>query len=87
MSIISVELDRYNLDLVALQETRWPNEGKESTERHQIYYSGNTQGYYQHGVAIAVKNSVDRVVIAFEAMNERICTMRLKGDFKNITVV
>ncbi|XP_008484678.1 craniofacial development protein 2-like, partial [Diaphorina citri] len=87
VDIISEELNRYNLDLVALQETRWPNVGKESTHHHQIYYSGNTEGVYQHGVAIAVKNSINSAVTAFEAVNERICTMRLKGAFKNITIV
>uniref|UniRef100_A0A8D8TNG9 Craniofacial development protein 2 n=1 Tax=Cacopsylla melanoneura TaxID=428564 RepID=A0A8D8TNG9_9HEMI len=85
--IISEELNRYNLDLVALQETRWPYEGKESTKHHQVYYSGNTEGKHQKGVAIAVKKSVDSAVIAFDAVSERICTMRLKGIFKNITIV
>uniref|UniRef100_A0A8D8SWI4 Craniofacial development protein 2 n=1 Tax=Cacopsylla melanoneura TaxID=428564 RepID=A0A8D8SWI4_9HEMI len=75
------------MDLVALQEVRWPHNGKESTENYQIYYSGNTEGKYQKGVGFAVKRQIDSAVTSFEAVNERICIIRLKGRFKNISVI
>ncbi|KAL1448299.1 hypothetical protein WDU94_008926, partial [Cyamophila willieti] len=85
--ILAEELSRYDLDVVALQEVRWPYDGKSNTNEYQIYYSGNNQGRFQYGVAIAVRNKIDSAVISFNAVTDRICTMRLKGKFKNISVV
>lgn len=74
------------MDVVALQEVRWPYEGKTSTKNYQIYYSGSNQGHFQKGVAVAVRNGIDSSVISFEAVNDRICTIRL-GKFKNMFII
>ncbi|KAI5739913.1 hypothetical protein M8J77_024939 [Diaphorina citri] len=85
--ILSEELKCYNMDIVALQEVRWPQSGKETTRHYQIYYSGNKDGFYQKGVAFAVQKHLDSAVMSFDAVNERICTIRIRGKFKNISAI
>lgn len=85
--ILSDELNNYRMDLVALQEVKWPYDGKESTQHYKLYYSGNQTGKHEYGVAFAVRNNLDSAVIDFKAINQRLCTIRLKGRFKNISLV
>lgn len=40
VDILSEELCRYKMDVVALQETRWQLAGKLNTKDYVIYYSG-----------------------------------------------
>lgn len=75
------------MDIVGLQEVRWPDHGVLSTRGYEIYYSGNNQGVFRKGVAFAVKKTIATAVITFEPFNERMCYIRLKGKFKNISVV
>lgn len=75
------------MDIIALQEVRWPYDGKTSTKNYQIYYSGNEQGRFQKGLAIAVRNGIDSAVISFEAVNDRMCMIRVKGKFKNMCII
>lgn len=44
-------------------------------------------GLHQKSVAFAVRYQIDSCVLSFEAINERICTLRLKGRFKNISLI
>lgn len=50
--ILSDELNNYRMDLVALQEVKWPYDGKESTQHYKLYYSGNQTGKHEYGVAL-----------------------------------
>lgn len=87
IDILSEELSKYEMDLVALQETRWPIAGKLNTKDYIVYYSGNEEGSYQRGVGFAVSRKIESAVICFEAKDERLCTIRIKGRFKNISVM
>lgn len=44
--ILTEELEKYYMDLVALQETRWPLAGRINTKYYLIYYSGCDEGRY-----------------------------------------
>lgn len=85
--VLSSELEKYRMDIVALQEVRWPYDGKEATKGYQIYYSGNQEGHYRRGVGVAVRRQLDESVLSFEARSERLCILRIKGRFKNISLV
>lgn len=85
--ILSEELKRYKMDIVALQEIRWPQAGRINTKHYYIYYSGCEDDRYYGGVGFAVSKRIADSVICFEAGNERICNIRFKGKFKNISVI
>lgn len=81
------EVDNYHLDIVGLQETRWPFNGKLNSKSHTLYYSGCDDGNHYAGVGIAVRKTLTESVITFEPVNERLCYIRLKGRFQNMSVI
>jgi len=51
-----------------------------------LHYSGNDrQG--NRGVGFIVSKKASRSVLGFSPVSERICTLRIKGKFHNITFV
>ena len=58
-ALISRELQRYNLDIVALSETRLTGEGNVSDEGYTFFWKGKPHGSKKEsGVAFAVKTSL-----------------------------
>lgn len=87
IDILNDELESYQMDLVALQESKWPYCGKVNTKSYQILYSGCNEGRHYAGVGFAIKKALLESVIKFNPISERISTIRLKGRIKNISVV
>ncbi|XP_072403142.1 uncharacterized protein [Diabrotica undecimpunctata] len=81
------ELKRYNLMITALQETRWLGKGVRDTKTHTILYSGKEQGIKECGVAFVVDNVFKSKIIDFQAVNERICKLRIRTHFFNLTMI
>lgn len=80
------ELERYKIMIMALQETRWPDKGRILKKSHALYYSG-TRGRHEFDTGFLVhKQMVDRVM-SFTLVNERICSIRIRGHFRNITII
>lgn len=75
------------MNLVALQEVRWPYCGKVNTEQYTVYYSGTNDGTHRAGVGFALNKKLLRALLNFEAISERLCMIRLRGKFKNISVI
>lgn len=75
------------MDIVAIQETRWPLAGKINTKDYIIYYSGSTDGRYYGGVGFAIRKTWASAVITFNSFNERMCNIRIKGRFRNMSLV
>ena len=67
MNMIAEEVERYKMDVVALQEIRWKVKGSIRKVKFTLHYSGNDrQG--NRGVGFFVSKKV-----------LRICTLRIKG--------
>ena len=79
-------LSRYGLDVLALQEIRRVGTGELSLAGYTIFYSGHAT-LQRLGVGFAVKEEALPQVIDFQAINERICVLRLKGKWFNITLI
>lgn len=86
-NILADELRRYKKKFVALQETRWSLSSKINTTEYIIHYSGNNDGRYQRGIDFAVSRRMQHAVIYFEAKDRKICVVRIKGKFREISVV
>jgi len=86
MAEIANKLLKYDLDITALQEIRWKGYGRIKKPRYTLLYSGaEKQG--ELGVGFIIKRSLENSIIGFEPINSRLCTVRIKGKFFNITVV
>jgi len=87
MNSIAEEVERYMMDAVALQETRWKGKGTIRKSKFTMYYSGNEDRQGNRGVGFIVSKKVNKSVLRFSPVCERICTLRIKGKLHNITFV
>jgi exonuclease III len=72
----------YRIDILALQEMRWVGQGTLEKRSHTVYYSCKSREHID-GVGFVVSKRVKDLVIDFEAVNSRICCIRMKGKFFN----
>jgi exonuclease III len=87
MNIIAEEAERYKMDIVALQEILWKRNGSIRKLKFALYYSGNEDIQGNRGVGFIVSKKANRSVLGFSPISERICTLRIKGKFHNITFI
>ncbi|PNF27457.1 hypothetical protein B7P43_G12954 [Cryptotermes secundus] len=80
------ELYKTQMKVVALQEIRWAGNGVISKNDFQLFYSG-TQQSRKAGMRFYVKKEIAKYIIGFEAVNEKICKLRIKGKYRNITII
>jgi endonuclease/exonuclease/phosphatase family metal-dependent hydrolase len=85
MNSIAEEAERYRMDVVALQEIRWKGKGSIRKLKFSLHYSGNEDKQGNRGVGFIVAKKVSRSVLGFSPICERMCTLRIKGKFHNIT--
>lgn len=87
MNSIVDEIIRYRMDMVALQEIRWKGKGDTKKKEFTMYFSGDENKQGQHGVGFIVLKKMKKSVLGFNPVSERICTLRIKGKFHNITFI
>jgi exonuclease III len=87
MNITAKEAERYKMDVVALQEICWKGKGLIRKSKFTLYYCGNEDRQGNRGVGFIVSKKAGRLVLGFSPICERICTLRIKGKFHNITFV
>lgn len=75
------------MDLVAIQETRWPGRGLIEKKDYVLFYSGAEGQCRDFGTAFLLKAKHKQSVLSFEPLSERMCKLRLKGKFCNITAI
>ncbi|XP_055388124.1 craniofacial development protein 2-like [Condylostylus longicornis] len=76
-----------NLDIIALQEIRWMRYGEINKPDFSIYYSGDNFRSGMCGTGFIVNKKIKKAVIAFTPINKRMCSIRVKGKFNNITII
>jgi exonuclease III len=87
MNAIAEEAERYKMDVLALQEMRWKDKGLIKKSKYNIYYSGKEDRQGNRGVGFIVSKKINRSVLGFSPICDRICTPRIKGKFHNITFI
>lgn len=63
------------MDIVALQETRWPPAERISTKDYFIYYRGCDDDRYYGGIGFAVIKRIAEPVICFEIWSKTMCNI------------
>lgn len=90
-AIISRELLKYNIDIAALSEVRFPESGSIREESgYTIYWSGKPSGQRcEAGVALAVSNHlIPKLIQDPKPVNDRIMTLRLPlTNNRNCTLI
>ena len=85
LKMLSEEVFRYNIDIMAIQEVRWIGQGIKNKENFSIYYSCHPKNHVS-GTGFIVTQKARKLVINFKALNPRICYLRLKGRFFNLSL-
>lgn len=75
----------YKIDLIALQEIRWPNSGFLEQRNYSLYHSAATNGML--GTGFLISNRLRNNIIDFKPISDRMSMIRLKGQFYNITII
>jgi len=84
---IADELKKYNIQITALQEVRWPHDGWIKKKNYILLYSGTKTSKGQHGTGFLMTGCATQCIIDFEPINERMCKLRIKGKFYNMTLI
>jgi len=86
MMEIAEQLQKWEIDITAIQEVRWKGSSKINKPKYMVYYSGaEKQG--EHGVGFTVTKKLQNYCMGFEPINERMCKLWIRGKFYNITLI
>jgi exonuclease III len=81
------ELKKYNIQITALHEVRWPQGGWIKKKNYTLLYSGLKTSKGQHGTGFLITRCATQCMLGFEPINERMCKLRFKGKFYNMTII
>jgi exonuclease III len=87
MQEISKQILKYKIDIIALQEIRWQGQSRIDKPGYTLLYSGSEEKTGQLGIGFIINKAMKRSLLDFAQRNNRICKIRLKGRFRNITVI
>jgi hypothetical protein len=75
-------------DITAVQETRWPGKDCMISGDFTFYYSGKSNDSpREYGTGFMVFGRARDAVIGFNPVDERLCTLRIRGKFFNYTLI
>jgi exonuclease III len=86
MQELAEQIKRIKLD-VAIQEIRWSGTGLIQRKDFSFYYSGANNNTGQTGTGFLIQKNMQKFIISFMPYNERLCKLRLKGKFNNISLI
>lgn len=86
MEEIARELDKYNSDITAIQETRWEGAGEIIKDRYTFMYSGEEKRG-SNGVGFYIGKKLVNNIIEFKPVDGRIAVLRLKFNTNYISIV
>jgi exonuclease III len=87
MQDVAEQILQRELQIVALQEIRWKGQGQIKKDKYNLYYSCKEGQTGQLGTEFLTKKGIVKNIMGFEPINERICKLRLKGKYHNITII
>jgi exonuclease III len=87
MQEVAEQILQTELQIIALQEIRWKGQGQIKKDKYNLYYSCKEGQTGQLGTGFLAKIETVKNIMGFEPINERICKLRLKGKYYNITII
>lgn len=85
MTTIISCLERFRLDITAVQEVRWDGFGSIKAHGFTIVYSGRKK--LERAVGFVIKNTFFSNLVKFKPISDRICYIEFKCRWFNIVIV
>ena len=84
----TAELRCYNLHVLWIRESRWTGSGRHKTNTGEtVLYSGREDDQHHEGVAIILKKGLEKCLMEWKSINNRLIKVRLKGRHINTTII
>ncbi|XP_060527005.1 craniofacial development protein 2-like [Cylas formicarius] len=80
-------MHRLQIKILGLSEVRWPGTGTHRTKNGVLYYSGGGDPKHQYGVAVFISSELEKSVIDFIPLGERVMLLRLLTTHRVMNVV
>lgn len=74
----------YDINTAAIQEIIWTGSGILSSNGYELFYSGGETQQNETGFLVDIKRK--GMVLNFESINERLCKLRIKSHFFNVSL-
>jgi exonuclease III len=81
------EISRYNVDIMGLQEIKWPGSGNLKSRNMTVFFSGKNNGKHENGIDFIIKTSLSKLVKKFEPINDRIRYTVLTGRIFDTVII
>jgi hypothetical protein len=79
-------LQHYHMQIAAIQETKWMGNNVYDTKTHTVLQSGKEKGKREFGAAFIVNKAMKKI-LAFAPVIARICVLRLKTRFFDLSMI
>ena len=87
MNEIADGMLKTQLQMIALQELRWKEVGEINKNKYTFYYSCNPERTDQLGTGFMIRNDIKKNILSFERYTERLCKLRIKEKFNNLSTI
>ena len=87
MQEIAEQIQNTTLQIVALKEIRWKRYGHIRKKDYSLYYSCNADSTGHFGTGFLVKKEIEKNILGFEPYNARMCKLRIKGKYHNVSLI
>jgi hypothetical protein len=75
------------VEKVDLQEIRWRGQGEINKKNFTVIYSGPENQTGQYGTGFIISRKIKESILKCEAVNGRLCGIRIRGKFRNLTII
>ena len=87
MNELVKDLDRYKIDLCALQDIRWPGKGTVVKKKYVILCGGHKNDKREFGKGYYISRHIMDNLLGFEPTNEIIFKLSVKLKYYNLTLM
>lgn len=78
---------KMNTDILGLSKGGWNGSRKQKTNCAYTYYSGDTDPEHRYGVVVPVSSSVEKCVLDFVPINNRVKVLKLQITYQPINII
>ena len=82
------EMTNYKMEILCVSEARWTDSGRRIlASGHIIFYSCRTDNLHRDGVAVIVTRKVEKTLLEWKPVNDRLMKVRFNSKFAKLTII